>query len=293
MITIENDQLTAQINQHGAQMHSLKRRASPVEYLWQGDPQSWNRQAPLLFPFVGRLKDDQYEYQGRHYHQGQHGFARDCDFQVVNQSESAVTFQLTDSKQTLAVYPFHFTLNVNYRLIGNQIEINYQVTNDDSQQSMLYAIGAHPGFRIPLAGDRYEDYQLSLTPAQSYPLSMLIGSYNDIGTGKARTIDFTSPRQLNHELFKDDALTLAINRQPISVLLANPANHHGVKVSAKDIEYLGLWSSYPATGNFVCIEPWWGIADNINASGQLSEKQAIHRLAAGKNANYQFSIQLF
>ena len=86
MIQIENEQLTVQIDPLGAQMHSIKRNAAGLEYLWQGDPKSWKRQAPVLFPFVGRLKDDQYEYQGKVYHQTQHGFARDREFQVVEQS---------------------------------------------------------------------------------------------------------------------------------------------------------------------------------------------------------------
>lgn len=71
MIQIENEQLTVQIDPLGAQMHSIKRNAAGLEYLWQGDPKSWKRQAPVLFPFVGRLKDDQYEYQGKVYHQTQ------------------------------------------------------------------------------------------------------------------------------------------------------------------------------------------------------------------------------
>ena len=92
MIQIENEYLTVQIDPLGAQMHSIKRNEDEREYLWQGDPASWKRQAPVLFPFVGRLKDDQYEYQGKIYHQTQHGFARDREFKVIEQeSTSCVT----------------------------------------------------------------------------------------------------------------------------------------------------------------------------------------------------------
>ena len=63
-VIIQNDQLIAEIAEHGAELISLKSKESNLEYIWQGDPEYWGRHAPVLFPFVGRLKDDQYTYQG-------------------------------------------------------------------------------------------------------------------------------------------------------------------------------------------------------------------------------------
>lgn len=293
MIQIQNNQLQVKIDPHGAQLSSIKATKSSAEYLWQGDDQSWDRQAPILFPFVGRLKDDQYQYNGKSYHQTKHGFARDSDFKLIDQTSDAATFQLQDSPDSLTVYPFKFTLNVRYSLSGNQLNISYQVFNPDQQHDLLYSIGAHPGFHIPLADDHYEDYQLDVQPAKQYSLSMLIGSYNDLGTTNGQQLDLSKPLPINHQLFKDDVLTLITKGSPIVLKLWNPQNGHGVQLDANDTQYVGLWSSYPNEGDFMCLEPWWGIADNINADGQLVHKQGIHRLSSEQSAHYGFSVTIF
>ncbi|WP_367341677.1 aldose 1-epimerase family protein [Limosilactobacillus sp.] len=293
MIKIQNDNLRVQIDPHGAQMHSIKLRNSSSEYLWQGNSNFWDRQAPILFPFVGRLKDDQYEFAGKIYHQTQHGFARDSDFTVVAQSADAVTFRLQDNVQTLLAYPFKFTLDVQYKLIKQTIQVSYKVTNPDQNQDLLYSIGAHPGFHIPLEHDHFEDYQLVMRPAKKYQLSKLVGSYNDLGTVNNDPLDFSKARAVNHQLFKDDVLTLVTQGEPVLIKLWNPENKHGIQLGAKDAQFVGLWSSYPAKGDFVCIEPWWGIADNVNTDGQLIHKQGIHSLDAHQSANYQFVIEIF
>ena len=65
--TIENDYLTVQINDAGAELHSIVNKENGVEYLWQGNPDIWYGQSPLLFPFIGRLLDDKYRYNGKEY----------------------------------------------------------------------------------------------------------------------------------------------------------------------------------------------------------------------------------
>ena len=56
--------------------------------LWQAGP-VWPRHAPVLFPIVGRLKDDRLRHQGKSYHLPQHGFARDRRFAWLNRSATA------------------------------------------------------------------------------------------------------------------------------------------------------------------------------------------------------------
>lgn len=293
MITIENEQLRVQVDPHGAQMHSIRLKNSTKEYLWQGNPTAWDRQAPILFPFVGKLKDDQFKFKGKTYHQTQHGFARDSDFQVVDQSQSAVSFQLEDSPKTLTVYPFKFNLRVSYQLIGHRIQVSFDVLNPASDKKLFYAIGAHPGFHIPLSDDQFEDYRLEAQPAQKYPLNLLTHSYNELGVAKNKPLDLQEPLIMTHQLFKNDVLTLVTKGRPISLKLWNPQNKHGIELAADNAQFIGLWSSYPSIGDFVCIEPWWGIADNVKSDGQLIHKQAIHQLQAGDHASYHFSINVF
>lgn len=291
MITIKNDQLTVQIKQAGAELHSIKRSGSFHEYLWQGDAASWGRQAPILFPFVGRLKNNQYTFNGQIYHQTQHGFARDCQFVVVKHLADQVTLRLTDTTATRKVYPFRFALTVNYRLEGGQLLVSYRVTNPD-QQPLLYALGAHPGFNVPFSSDvAFENIDLSVSPAGVYPRIKLVGPYNDMQ--HPTTIDLQGPHQLNHQDFADDALILVTNYQPLTVSLTEPSSGHGVHVHVDQTPFVGVWSPYPQKANLVCIEPWWGIADNVQADGDLRHKNVMHRLASGDSAEYQFSIEPF
>ncbi len=292
MITIKNDELTVQIKQMGAELHSIKRTGSFHEYLWQGDDASWGRQAPILFPFVGRLKNNQYTFNGHTYHQTQHGFARDCQFVVVQHLADQVTLRLTDTSATRKVYPFRFSLTVTYHLQGSQLLVSYRVTNPDDQQTLLYALGAHPGFNVPLSSDvAFENVDLSVSPAETYPRIKLVGPYNDMQ--HPTTIDFQGPHQLNHQDFSEDALILVTNYQPLTVSLTEPSSGHGVHVHVDQTPFVGIWSPYPQKANLICLEPWWGIADNLHADGNLNHKNVMHRLAGGKTDEYHFSIEPF
>lgn len=291
MITLKNDQLTVQIDTLGAQLHSIKRNNQPTEYLWQGDQASWGRQAPILFPFVGRLKEDQYTFNGHTYHQTQHGFARDREFQVVEQKSDQVVLEQHDDAQTWQAYPFAFQLIVTFTLNSGQVDIQYEVTNPAADHSLIYAIGAHPGFNMPLDADsHFTDIQLTVQPAEEYSRIILDGPYND--SNHPQLIDMTAPLKLDHELFAHDAIIFKTAGSDFTARLIDPCGH-GVAVKTHGTQYVGVWSAYPARANFICVEPWWGIADNVNADGQLLHKQDMHRLAPQQSANYRFSIYPF
>ncbi|HJE26785.1 MAG TPA: aldose 1-epimerase family protein [Limosilactobacillus pontis] len=292
MITLMNDQLTVQVDELGSQLHSIKRHGDSREYLWQGDPASWGRQAPILFPFVGRLKDDQYVFAGRRYHQTQHGFARDRRFSVIGQQADRVTFEQHDDAQTRQAFPFAFRLEVTIALVDDQVAVTYKVVNPSTDRSLIYAIGAHPGFNMPLtAGAAFDQVQLSVKPAEEYSRIVLRGPYND--SNHPQLIDMHQPLTINHATFKNDAVIFKTAGSDFAATLTDPAGQHGVTVSTVGTQYVGVWSAYPATANFVCVEPWWGIADNLNADGQLLHKQDMHRLAPQQSAQYRFSIRPF
>lgn len=292
MITIENHQLTVEIDELGAQPHSI--RYAGVEYLWQGDPAYWKRQAPILFPFVGRLKNDEYQYQGQTYHQTQHGFARDRQFTVVGQSPNKVILELRDDKVTRQVFPFHFVLTVIYQLVDYRLKVQYRVQNPSQDETLMYAIGAHPGFNVPLKqDDSFTDQQVEVHPAGKYSRIKLVapGPFNDLE--HPQTIDFNKPLHLRHDLFNEDAIIIDAKRSPVTVTVTDGNAQHGVHVETHDNKFIGIWSPYPAQANLLCIEPWWGIADGINSDGQLTHKQAMEHLQPGEDQSYQFAIQPF
>lgn len=288
MITLHNEELTVEVNELGAQLHSIQRNDNHHEYLWQGDPASWKRQAPILFPFVGRLKNDQYIYGGKTYHQTQHGFARDRKFVALEQTATKVTLEQHDDDQTHQVFPFAFSLEVSVELINDIVDIHYLVKNPSNKNSLIYAIGSHPGFNMPLHGG---DVTLTVNPAEEYSRIVLDGPYND--SAHPRLINMQAPRQLTPEMFSDDALIFQTAGEHFSATLTDQQSQFGVTVDTHDTEFVGIWSPYPAQGQFVCVEPWWGIADNVQADGQLLHKQGMHRLAPQESNYYHFSIRPF
>lgn len=147
MKTLKNTALTLNISLHGAELTSI-RDSFGREFLWQADPAFWKRHSPVLFPIVGSLWDKHFRVNGREYEMGQHGFARDMDFRLVSEREDEMWFELKSSPETLAKYPYMFTLRIGYRLEANKIHVMWEVSGDDSQ-TMWFQIGAHPAFYLP------------------------------------------------------------------------------------------------------------------------------------------------
>ena len=144
---MKNTALTLNISLHGAELTSI-RDSFGREFLWQADPAFWKRHSPVLFPIVGSLWDKHFRVNGREYEMGQHGFARDMDFRLVSEREDEMWFELKSSPETLAKYPYKFTLRIGYRLEANKIHVMWEVSGDDSQ-TMWFQIGAHPAFYLP------------------------------------------------------------------------------------------------------------------------------------------------
>ena len=143
MKILSNDKITVQITDHGAELASIM--ANGNEYLWQGDIRFWGRRSPVLFPIVGRLWNNQYHHEGETYELGQHGFARDCEFQLTYEEENSLVFSLESNEDTLKLYPFPFILQIGYRLRDNRLQVIWNVENTGDRE-MHFQIGGHPAF---------------------------------------------------------------------------------------------------------------------------------------------------
>lgn len=286
-VIIQNDQLVATIAETGAELISLKSKDTNIEYIWQGNPEFWGRHAPVLFPFVGKLKENQYQYQGKTYSMAQHGFARDMDFTVIKKGEESVSLSLKSTEETKKNYPFDFELIITYELGGEGITTLYQVENTGKEE-MFFAVGGHPAFNVPLEeGLTFEDYYMAFSPKKSRLRLPLNGPYIDLDQ---RTLGQTNTNlALNREMFETDALifeTKGLN----AFSIRSEKSCHSVTLSYNDMPYVGIWSPYPKEAPFVCIEPWCGIADTLNASGNLIEKYGINQLAANELFKTKYSI---
>lgn len=291
MIELTNNDLTAKINEQGAELTSVV-NSDNIEFIWQADRAFWGRHAPVLFPIVGRLKDDQYLYDDKSYTMTQHGFARDNQFEVTKQTDTMVTLELSANDSTKEQFPFDFTLKVTYVLDQHSIRVEYEVENL-GETTMPFSIGAHPGFNVPLGTTNaaFTDYVIRVAPATTYQQIPLKAPLSD--PENAKEINLRQPLQLSHELFANDAVILDLDGQETTVMLETAQNDHGVALTVAQAPYLGIWSPYPKEAPFVCLEPWWGIADSVNTDGQLEHKLAINQLEADQQFTAQYSMTFF
>lgn len=286
--TIENNMITVVISDIGAEIQSVKSVHTGEEFMWQADPKIWGRHAPILFPIVGRLKSDEYTYKGKTYHLGQHGFARNSKFEVENHTQESITFLLKDNEETRKVYPFKFEFRVNYNLMNNLLEENFSVVNK-SDDTMIFGVGGHPGFNLPIKEDeKEEDYFFDMHPSVArVQIPLKNASLDWDSRSLASTDSFIS---LSDELFKNDALIYELHGHDNKVSLRTDKSKFHINVWTRNAPFVGIWSQYPKTADYVCIEPWWGIADRDDADGQLEHKYGMNHLEPNKEFQAGFSM---
>ncbi|WP_374364432.1 aldose 1-epimerase family protein [Cloacibacterium sp.] len=280
-ITIQNQAIKAVIKTKGAELSLLQKEDK--NYIWEINSEFWNKTSPILFPIVGALKNGEYFHEGKVYKLSRHGFARDFEFEVIENSENTVVFSLKSNEETLKVYPFHFELQLSYILEGNKLVVKYEIINRSSEK-MYYSIGAHPAFNI---NGNFEDFSLIFDDEKDLETYKL---EQDLFSGKTEILKLNgNVLPLQYELFEEDALVFK-NFATKSLTLAKN-NESVMKVSFPDFPYLGIWTKKDAP--FICIEPWLGIADNANASGKIEEKEGIQILENNSKKQIAWSVELF
>lgn len=290
MITlIENNNLRVAIKALGAELDSIVHKQNQLEYLWQGDAAFWGKKSPILFPIVGTLKDNSFSYEGKNYTLPRHGFARDKTFTLEHHSVDEATFLLVSDEESLKNYPFAFEFRLHYALKNNTLSVTYAVKNT-GEGDMYFSVGGHPAFRVPLVeGTGYTDYFIELNEAETsgrYPLSkdgLLELSPNPF-------LQNTDKIPLNPALFYEDAVVLKhLSAKNMAIL--SEKTTHGLRMSFEGFPYFGIWAAKNAP--FVCLEPWCGIADSVNATQELTEKEGINRLKNGEDFERTWSLEVF
>ncbi|MBL7927062.1 MAG: aldose 1-epimerase family protein [Bacteroidia bacterium] len=283
--TISNQQIQISVKQAGAELCSIK-NLTGTEFMWQAGAQ-WQRHAPVLFPIVGKLKDNGFNYNDKKYALTQHGFARDMLFNCVAKTDT-ITCTLIDDAFTQEKYPFKFKLDIIYSLLSDGVLVSYRITNTGSQL-MPFSVGGHPAFNCPLLADeKFEDYEIVFDKSASLSSLML---QNGLFDGSVKHLASDSNRfSLHKHIFDDDALVFE-NLHAKHVKLLSKKTGSFVEMSLEGFPYLGIWSKPGAP--FVCLEPWCGRADSVNANGNLFDKTGIEILAPGAQFERTYSIKVF
>ena len=286
MHILENEALRVSVADAGAELVSVVDKANGAERIWNADPAVWNRQAPILFPFVGKVMDGKYRVGAQVFPmKTQHGFARDRDFECVEATDSAVAHRLTADEGTRAIYPYEFRLTVRHRLAAGEsrrLYVDWTVENA-GDGPMYFSIGGHPGFMLP-QGVRKEDCRV-LFPGKD-TLEYLHASpagYALAGPKRLSLVDGAAAYQADIPdtwIFEGG--------QVKSVGIALPDGTPYVMLNCEAFPILAVWAN--PKGPFICLEPWFGRADDEGFAGTIDQKQDIQCLGAGERWEITYSI---
>ena len=301
MSFLENDRLKVEVSAFGAELHSIYNKSTGFEYLWHGDKSYWGRRSPVLFPIVGKVWNGRMKYCGAEYALSQHGFARDCEFAKLDESQLSrlllkrdgdvqkCGFVLYSNEATKKLYPFDFALYIIYCLIDNCLEVNWIVENR-TEGDMYFQIGAHPAFNYR-DFDEDADIQGYMKFDRTGKMLLTTLECGGYAARKRREIE-VSPDGIviNKSTFAGDALVF--EKQLNRVTLCDRNGEAYVEVEF-DAPVVGLWS--PAKigyAPFMCIEPWYGRCDDSNFDGDYNEKPYINYLKEGESFRSTYKIIL-
>ncbi len=289
---LKNSKLQIEVNYHGAELRSIKNLENNKEYLWNANPEFWNRSSPVLFPFVGGVRDKVYRHEGVEYPMNQHGFARDMDFELISQTDNEVWFSLDSTENTYKIYPFHFHLEIGYRLEENTVVVMWRVKNTNDFK-MYFSIGAHPAFYCPFyEGDKQSDYYMSFRKADgTTPDKLCTTVFGKDGCVTTRKKDYMLENgilPITEDRFDGDALVIENSQvQRIALLDSKQKEYLVVEFNSP---LVGIWSPPKKHAPFVCIEPWYGRCDSEIFVGELQEREWENELEAGQVFYAEYKI---
>ncbi len=273
---LENDVLKLSVDTHGAELSSIFNKKENKEMLWQGDPEFWGRKSPVLFPVVGKYKNGKTTYNGEEYALGQHGFARDSEFALIEETESKLSFELTSNEETLAKYPFKFRLICSFELKNNKIIVGWYIENIDDKK-IYFSIGAHPAFYC----------EKSKTVLSMNGENLKYNLINSDGLYTKPKHDVDNSFVLHDNVFDNDALIIENSDVTKVSLIDNDKEYLSVKFDAK---IFGIWSPAKKNAPFVCIEPWYGRCDADDFNGDITQREWSNSLEVNDNWYKEYEI---
>ena len=289
MIKLENEQIIIEVNEAGAELNKLYSKKYNLDFLWCGDSKYWGRKSPVLFPIVGRLKDNETYIENEIFKMGQHGFARDSIFKLIDTTNSSVTFSLASKESSMENFPFSYRLNITYELTDNNLAVTWNVINTDDKP-IYFSIGAHPAFNVPFfKEDKLEDYYLTYKTKEKINHYIFEPPY----IKESKVLENLPEATLKPTLFKNDALVYS---GVDNVTINSKKSTAAISLSFKDFPFVGIWSPYykktDSIAPFLCIEPWYGIADFVNGNKKYKDKLGINKLEIGGDFSATYTISL-
>lgn len=287
---LSNEYLTANIDSKGGLLRSLKDKEG-TEYIWQRDEKYWNENDINIFPYIARLTDETYLYEGQAYHLPIHGFLWTSELEVVSIEEQSMEILLKSSPETLRQYPFDFQLKITRSLVENCLYTTFEVQNK-SEKTMYFGIGGHPAFNVPLEKDScFEDYYLQFE--EETTLSQVNMNENGFVVGKNKSFNLLNAENqlfLTHQLFDKDAIILESIGS--GVQLRSNKGGKGLAFISPDFRYLGIWHMPKTNASYLCLEPWSSLPSRQNVVEEISEQENLIELEPEATYVNTFGIKL-
>ena len=282
MIELKNQISTVLISEMGAELHSFV--SGGREYIWQRNPDIWNNSSPILFPVCGSLRDDEIIINGKNYSLPKHGFAKISLFEVEYADDTSVTFLLKSSAETKEVYPYDFEFRVIYTLIGKRLSVRNEVTNL-TDGDMYFSVGFHEGYATPEGIDEYDVV---------FPTKETLYSYNLEGPlldgTKTLFLEDSDTIHLSYEYY--DGVDTLIFKDIVSrsAVLKKRDGSRAIRVEFDGFESFMLWTKIGAP--YICMEPWNGTPDLVDADKKIENKLGIQKVSAGQTYVRTHSLEI-
>ena len=291
--SINNENITISINDKGGELWSIK-DCKDMEYLWQGDEKYWSDRAINLFPYIARLTDGKYYYQGNTYRMDTHGFLKDSTLDILEQKSDEITFYTQSNEKTLSQYPFDFILKIKYKLKESGLEISYIVENT-GKNTMYFGIGGHPGFNVPMDKTiEFEDYYLEFSQSKEVMKRVEMSEDCFVLQGRTPIIETVENqrviKKLSHNMFNEDAIILSNISK--GVKLKSDKNNKYIDIKFENMDYLGIWHMPNTDAPYICIEPWTSLPSRKGVIEDIEKQDNLVKLETGKIYKNKWSIDI-
>ncbi len=282
--TISNDFLTVTINSLGAEIVSIKTKDG-TERLWQAEKTIWARQAPILFPWTGRIVGKAFSHKAKYFDAPIHGFLHSTEHSVKTEEKNAITFSVNYGKNDY--FPFSFCAEQTFELSKETLTHSVKIINT-STETMPFGLGFHPGFICPFSNKNdTNNYSIHFdTPQTVKTILMTEGHPN------GEKEDINLPLQLSNSLFNNDSICLA-NFKTNTITLLEENTENKIVMTIDGFPYVLLWSATTPTLQFICIEPWNTLPDYKNPPTEWTEKQNLLQLKEEENFMSQIAMSFY
>lgn len=284
ILTLDSARTKIAINRRGGELWSIVHDGR--ERLWHGDPGFWNYRAPILFPVVGRSRDEQVEVDGERYPMPLHGFARDIDFAVLAQTATTLSLEQHASPVTKELYPFDYAIRMEFALAGDTLTQTTTIENR-SPRPMPFCFGYHPGFLWPWDGKSpREAHIVRFDQPEPDPIRRARMQTGLVIEGGEASPLIGRDLHVGDHLFIAGALQFPAQRSR-GVWFGVPGQP-GLRVGFPDSPQLGIWTRVGAP--YLCIEPWQGLAAEETGPYDLAARPGARILAPGEQAPYRLEL---